>query len=82
MERCFGVIQAKWLMITHPCRLWNISDIADVMYVCVIMHNMIIKDESDGDLPILDAPSSSQSRLRRGFTFNDLQVSTTDLQGT
>ena len=60
MERCFGVIQAKWSMITHPWRWWSTSDIDDVMYACAIMHKMIIEDGSDGDLPVLDASSSSQ----------------------
>jgi hypothetical protein len=66
-------------MITHPCRLWSTTDIIDVMYACIIMHNMIIEDEVDEDLPVLDAPSSSHSTLRWGFTFNDLQVGTSNL---
>ena len=52
----------------------------DVMYACIIMHNMIIEDEADEDLPVLHAPNSSHSTLRRGFTFNDLQVGTSNLQ--
>ena len=80
VERCFGVLQARWSMIANPCRLWSTSDMADVMYACIIMHNMIIEDEADEDLPELDVPSSSQSTLRRGFTFNDLQIGTQNLQ--
>lgn len=53
---------------------------ADVMYACIIMHNMIIEDEADKDLSELHASSSSQTTLRRGFTFNDLQVGTSNLQ--
>ena len=45
---------------------------ANVMYTCIIMHNMIIEDEADEDLPILHAPNSSHSTLRWGFTFNNL----------
>jgi hypothetical protein len=55
-------------MITHPWRWRSTSDIADVMYACAIMHNMIIEDGSDGDLPVLNASRSSQFRLRQGFT--------------
>lgn len=79
VERCFGVIQAIWSMITHPCILWNISDNLDVRYACIIMHNMITKDETDEDLPTLNTVGSSQSTLRHGFTFNDLQVGTSNL---
>ena len=32
------------------------------------------------DLPVLHAPSSSHSTLRRGFTFNNLQVGISNLQ--
>lgn len=66
-------------MITHSCRLWTDSDMTDVMYTCVIMHNVIIEYDNDNDLPILDVASSSQSRLMRGFTFHDLQVGTANL---
>ena len=40
-------------MITQPCRLWNTTNIANVMYASIIMHNMIIEDESGRDLEIL-----------------------------
>ena len=53
---------------------------ADVMYACIIMHNMIIKYEADEDLPVLYASNPSHSTLRRGFIFNDLQVGTSNLQ--
>ena len=80
VERYFGVLQTRWSMIANPCRLWSTSDMSDVMYACIIMHNMIIEDKADEDLPELDVPSSSQSTLRRGFTFNDLQIGTQNLQ--
>ena len=80
VERCFGVLQSRWSMIANPCRLWSTSDMADVMYACIIMHNMIIEDEADEGLPELGVSSSSQSTLRRGFTFNDLQIGTQHLQ--
>jgi hypothetical protein len=76
VESCFGVIYAKWSMITYPCRVWTVSDMTDVMYTCVIMHNVIIEDDNDNDHPIFDVASSSQSILMQGFTFCGLQVGT------
>ena len=70
VERCFGVLQSRWSMIAHPCRLWSTSGMADVMYACIIMHNMIIEDEADANLLVLHAPSSSHTTFRRGITFN------------
>ena len=80
VKNSFGALQLRWSMITHPCRLWSISDKADVMYACIIMHNMIIEDKANANLHVLLAPSSSHNTLRRGFTFNDLQVITSNLQ--
>lgn len=31
VESCFDVIEARWSMIIHPCRLWKTSDMFDVM---------------------------------------------------
>ena len=80
VERCFGVLQSRWSIIAHSCRLWSTSDMVDAMYACIIMYNMITEDEVDEDLPILHAPNSSHTKLRKGFTFNDLQVGTSNLQ--
>jgi hypothetical protein len=84
VERCFGVMQARWNIITQPCRLWNTSVISDVMYACIIIHNMIIEDESGRDLKILtpEVASSSSSGMRRGFTFADLTRETALIEDT
>lgn len=42
VEQCFGVMKAKW----------NMADIANVMCVGIIMHNMIMEDERGKDLEI------------------------------
>jgi hypothetical protein len=82
VERCFGVIQARWSMVAQPCRLWNTADISDVMYACLTMHNMILEVEECEDLEDLtpQTASTSSSGLRRGFSFADLQDGTTRLE--
>uniref|UniRef100_H3G773 DDE Tnp4 domain-containing protein n=1 Tax=Phytophthora ramorum TaxID=164328 RepID=H3G773_PHYRM len=45
VERCFGVLQARWRIIDTPCRLWRADAMAQVMHDCIILHNMIIEDE-------------------------------------
>lgn len=35
----------RWAIIRAPSRLWLRDNIQDVMYVCIILHNMIIEDE-------------------------------------
>jgi hypothetical protein len=54
MERAFGVLQKRWV-IRHPTRLWEREELANIMYACVILHNMIIKDERD----IYDIPDDN-----------------------
>jgi hypothetical protein len=45
LGRCFGVLQAHFVIIQNSCRLWKIDTIYEVMFACVILHNMIIEDE-------------------------------------
>ena len=40
-------MQKRWAIIRHPARLWEREQLADIMYACVILHNMIIEDERD-----------------------------------
>lgn len=45
MELAFGVLQARLAIVLGPARFWYQSCIADVMYSCIILHNMIVDDE-------------------------------------
>ncbi|KAE9152236.1 hypothetical protein PF002_g5972 [Phytophthora fragariae] len=46
VERCSGVLQAQWCIPDTPCRLWGATAMETVMKACVILHNMIVEDES------------------------------------
>ncbi|GJZ75749.1 ALP1-like protein isoform X1, partial [Tanacetum coccineum] len=50
IERAFGVLQGRWHIICQPARAWTINKLCRVMYTCIILHNMILKDQK---LPIL-----------------------------
>ena len=45
MLRGFGVLQARWGIVKGPARSRYRHHIANVMYACIILHNMIIHDE-------------------------------------
>ncbi|XP_022019320.1 uncharacterized protein LOC110919354 [Helianthus annuus] len=45
VERAFGVLQKKWRILSMPCRLYEKDQIRNVMYACIILHNMILEDE-------------------------------------
>jgi hypothetical protein len=56
VERAFGVLQSRFAIIWNPSRHWNMTIIDDIMVTCVILHNMIIEDESDTCLETLFEP--------------------------
>lgn len=47
VERAFGVLQARWHIIQGPTKIWSRKIISDIMYTCIILHNMIVEDEGD-----------------------------------
>ena len=46
IERCFGLFQGRFKIIANPFKLWNTAIMVDIMYACIIMHLMIVEDES------------------------------------
>ncbi|XP_057790794.1 protein ALP1-like [Salvia miltiorrhiza] len=47
IERAFGVLQARWTIVEGPSRLWCKEEMSDIMFTCIILHNMIIEDEGE-----------------------------------
>ena len=47
VERCFGVLQARFAIIRNPCRQWSMETIVDIIFACCIIHNMILDYEHD-----------------------------------
>ena len=46
VERCFGILQARFAIIQNPSRQWSLAFILDIMFTCCILHNMILEDEA------------------------------------
>jgi hypothetical protein len=51
VERCFGVLQAKWKILYYAARLWNQCDLNTIMSACVILDHMVVENERGVDLP-------------------------------
>lgn len=44
-------------ILQNPSRMWQVHSICDILMVCVILHNMIIKDEQDAYLEPIYMPN-------------------------
>ncbi|XP_004295932.1 PREDICTED: uncharacterized protein LOC101295213 [Fragaria vesca subsp. vesca] len=49
VERAFGILQARWVIITGPTRGWSNENLQFIMMTCIILYNMIVEDEHDED---------------------------------
>lgn len=65
MECSFGVLQGRFAIVASPARLWQPEILTLIMETCVILHNMIIKDESEDELHDID-PIIPLGQLGRG----------------
>ena len=50
VERAFGVLQARFAIVSRPARGWKHHNLSNIMKACIILHNMIVEDERDSYL--------------------------------
>nr|GEV71036.1 protein ALP1-like isoform X1 [Tanacetum cinerariifolium] len=46
VERAFGVLQGSWGIIQQPTRSYHVNTLRRVMYSCIKLHNIILKDQN------------------------------------
>ncbi|XP_057432130.1 uncharacterized protein LOC130724877 [Lotus japonicus] len=47
VERAFGVLQSRFATVRGPARAWHLHILKDIIYACIILHNMIVEDERE-----------------------------------
>ncbi|XP_022002938.1 uncharacterized protein LOC110900363 [Helianthus annuus] len=52
VERAFGVLKLKWSIMNRPMRAKSVKKIRFVVYTCIILHNMILKDDGNTIAPV------------------------------
>ncbi|GJY09465.1 ALP1-like protein isoform X1 [Tanacetum coccineum] len=65
VERAFGVLQGRWGIIQQPARAYTVNILRQIMYTCIILHNMILKDQKFVISEMNDLYISPQPNLQR-----------------
>ena len=50
IERAFGVLKSWFAIVRGPAHFWDKRSLKYIMTCCVILYNMILKDERDMNL--------------------------------
>ncbi|CAL8127364.1 unnamed protein product [Prunus armeniaca] len=65
VERCFGILQARWAIIRGAARLFDEEVLKSIIMTCIILHNMIVEDEYDYDVEEVYEPDPMNTTLTR-----------------
>nr|XP_025877665.1 putative nuclease HARBI1 [Oryza sativa Japonica Group] len=73
VEQAFGVLQARFSIVRGPARFWKALTLNQIMRACIIMNNMIVEDERDGDFDLVYDEMGEQvgGSHERTTNFND-----------
>ncbi|XP_021825375.1 uncharacterized protein LOC110766367 [Prunus avium] len=65
VERCFGILQARWTIIRGAARMFDEEVLRSIMMTCIILHNMIVEDEYDYEAEEVYEPDPMNTTLTR-----------------
>ncbi|KAL8206343.1 hypothetical protein R6Q57_009894 [Mikania cordata] len=82
VERAFGVLKGKWQILHRPAKQMHPRKLRKIMYACIILHNMILKETDKAISPeyIEDPPSDEPSeanilqQMRSNTTHDNLRA--------
>ncbi|KAI3770633.1 hypothetical protein L6452_01773 [Arctium lappa] len=86
VERAFGVLQARFAFIRHPCLVWDKDNMGRIMIAYIILHNMLVEDEREtylhyydpveflNDMPMNRQPESYTEDDSQPFGFSTDQI--------
>jgi hypothetical protein len=82
VERCFGVLQARFAILKNPCRQWSMEVINDIIFAYCILHNMIVEDEEGvpGLEDIITDLQRDVEPLERSLSLDNLIASTKEIE--
>ncbi|XP_008239583.1 PREDICTED: uncharacterized protein LOC103338171 [Prunus mume] len=65
VERCFGILQARWLIVRGAARMFDEEIFRSIMMTCIIIHNIIVEDEYNYDAGEVYEPDPMNTALTR-----------------
>ncbi|XP_070664546.1 uncharacterized protein [Malus domestica] len=71
VERCFGILQARWAIVRATARMFDVEALRSIMMTCIILHNMIVEDEYDYDAVDEYEPDSINNSRTRIYYAHD-----------
>ncbi|XP_023768374.1 uncharacterized protein LOC111916960 isoform X1 [Lactuca sativa] len=79
LEQIFGVLKSSWRVFRNPARAMDPRKIKNTMYACIILHNMILKDEGLAICPFLenDRPTDQKGLKVNQDTIEELRCQET-----
>jgi hypothetical protein len=80
VERCFWVLQTRFAIIQNLNKKWDMATIKSILIGCVILHNLIIEDESNCNLEHFFDVGSNVSHLKQGLSSEDHFQGTTQIE--
>ncbi|GJY24124.1 gypsy type transposase [Tanacetum coccineum] len=51
VEHAFGALKKEWAILATPARGYIKEKLANIMYICIILHNLILKDRKEAICP-------------------------------
>ncbi|GKA23841.1 ALP1-like protein [Tanacetum coccineum] len=51
VKRAFGALKKQWVILATPARAYIKEKLANIMYTCIVLHNMILKDRKEAICP-------------------------------
>ncbi|XP_022019659.1 uncharacterized protein LOC110919707 [Helianthus annuus] len=90
VERSFGVLKGRWSILSRPVRAMNKKSIHSIVYACIILHNMLIKQDGRATSPDwvpdpptqVHVPENIQQQLRDEETHFRLRYDFIELVGS
>lgn len=76
VERAFGVLQARFAIITRPARTWSRNHLSLIMRACIVMHNMVVEYNDATGLadPLEPSPEVGEQEVEQEVEHEEQEV--------